>query len=335
MASQERRAAFFWRGVSAFRNATDKVTDLYRCPICLRPFSIQALEDRRLTEEHVPPQSQGGSVLTLTCKTCNDRAGHMIDAQVSRRERLNRFTRGLVGLEEGPVSEWALIDMGGVETRAEVEIADGTVTAYGKPGHSPPGAPERQRDYLAQAAKQDSEDASFKLTPLVEFHPERSKVGDLKSAYLLAFAGLGYRYIFQDDVDKVRNQIRNPGHDIIEGYWHHQGHDAEARERVFEVEEPFRAIVVQLGRILVFLPPLNSSGRFYQSLTGRESGQIDFQGYSWAWPRTFRLSLDFASGSAVSGRFRYAPCDLTRLRIRWPSDFALEERYSSLFESAE
>ena len=52
----------------------------YPCPICLTPFTIEALADKRLSAEHVPPKSVGGQELVLTCTSCNNLAGTKLDA---------------------------------------------------------------------------------------------------------------------------------------------------------------------------------------------------------------------------------------------------------------
>ena len=52
----------------------------YVCPICWDPFTVEALDDGRLSMEHVPPQSVGGCELLLTCTVCNNRAGTKLDA---------------------------------------------------------------------------------------------------------------------------------------------------------------------------------------------------------------------------------------------------------------
>lgn len=59
----------------------------YVCPICLRGF--EALDG--LSEEHVPPESLGGSVLCLTCRECNSGAGHGIDSEMHREKRSKAF----------------------------------------------------------------------------------------------------------------------------------------------------------------------------------------------------------------------------------------------------
>lgn len=68
----------------------------YICPICCRIFDERAIrkdasDDYCLTLEHSPPEKIGGTVLTLTCKRCNNMLGSKLDSQVAARERLFSF----------------------------------------------------------------------------------------------------------------------------------------------------------------------------------------------------------------------------------------------------
>lgn len=60
--------------------------DNYLCPICLRPHK-DINSDTPLTLEDAPPKSLGGSANTLTCKSCNNTAGHKIDFHLTERLR--------------------------------------------------------------------------------------------------------------------------------------------------------------------------------------------------------------------------------------------------------
>jgi|SRR6266542_1170271 len=80
--------ALFWRGAPAAQRYTGSL-ELYLCPICGTAFTQSALftDDPELTREHAPPESVGGKVIALTCKSCNNEAGHSVDANVSRRAK--------------------------------------------------------------------------------------------------------------------------------------------------------------------------------------------------------------------------------------------------------
>src|SRR5581483_11566139 len=59
----------------------------YLCPLCLKWFA--SVEDVSL--EHAPPESVGGREVALTCKPCNNTAGHTIDAELRKVETLREF----------------------------------------------------------------------------------------------------------------------------------------------------------------------------------------------------------------------------------------------------
>src|SRR5882757_594900 len=72
-----------------------KNADCYLCPLCLRPMTNAELRDGTLTLEHVPPKSQGGSEVTLTCRECNhELGGSKVDVHVASERRLSEFFAG-------------------------------------------------------------------------------------------------------------------------------------------------------------------------------------------------------------------------------------------------
>src|SRR5688572_28923397 len=83
-----RRKAFFERGAQAWRRISGDERHIYVCPLCVRGLRADALAARLLSIEHVPPRSVGGKPLTLTCKECNSRAGHTVDAASDAHEHL-------------------------------------------------------------------------------------------------------------------------------------------------------------------------------------------------------------------------------------------------------
>jgi hypothetical protein len=75
MSVQEKKRDWFDLGAKAYSQACPGIcaAPTYVCPICRKPFTVEALDDGRLSKEHVPPQSVGGHELLLTCKECNQR----------------------------------------------------------------------------------------------------------------------------------------------------------------------------------------------------------------------------------------------------------------------
>lgn len=99
--------------------------DVYLCPICLRPH-IDLNSDDPLTLEDAPPKSLGGSANTLTCKTCNNTAGHEIDFHLT--ERLREIDSGkFIPGTETPIK----VNIDGETFQGKITVAeDGTMTMF-------------------------------------------------------------------------------------------------------------------------------------------------------------------------------------------------------------
>jgi hypothetical protein len=84
MSAQAKKRDWFDLGAMAYRQACPGIyaAATYVCPICRKPFTVEALDDGRLSKEHGPPQSVGGCELLLTCTECNNTAGTKLDAAV-------------------------------------------------------------------------------------------------------------------------------------------------------------------------------------------------------------------------------------------------------------
>ena len=88
-----KRKAWFNRGADALRCVLPEIPRSYLCPLCLNAFSEEALDQKLLSLEHVPPKNMGGSELVLTCKPCNERAGSGVDAELKKWQNQLAFAR--------------------------------------------------------------------------------------------------------------------------------------------------------------------------------------------------------------------------------------------------
>lgn len=80
--------------VSKFNPSEDRYHDKVMCPLCMTYFDRSALNtksDNHLTLEHVPPESVGGKVATLTCKLCNNQAGSKLDSSLKKKIDIDSF----------------------------------------------------------------------------------------------------------------------------------------------------------------------------------------------------------------------------------------------------
>lgn len=172
-----------------------QAASLYACPLCLLGFSVDEIEDGgRLTEEHAPPDKLDGEVVCLTCADCNHRAGRILDSHMVRAERLLDFA---AGRDTPPLR--ARIGVNGVEQRSRVSRETGGVKFFGVPRANAPGTTGAIQSVLEElVALGDSAcGTTINVTFDEPFDERHVAIGWLRSAYLVAFAAFGYRYIFQ------------------------------------------------------------------------------------------------------------------------------------------
>lgn len=94
---------WFSQGCDAFKRSFPDIAKqipwdkFYVCPLCLTAFSEEALINRFLTREHVPPEHSGGKRMTRTCGECNWEAGREVDSHARREADLHDLATGNLG----------------------------------------------------------------------------------------------------------------------------------------------------------------------------------------------------------------------------------------------
>lgn len=273
------------------------VANVYVCPICLNVFDTSSISsDGPLSLEHVPPESVGGKEIVLTCKRCNNDAGASIDAAIDKRAQFNQFASALAG--KATFRGRVRLTMGRVTTNIDAEIADKKVNMVVPRKIN---NPKKRRDlfchmdYVYKNDKWDGE--KFQIQPLVFVNFRKALVGDLKTAYLAAFASLGYRYIWHNSLNPVREQLANPERQVIGIFSCRVPSGLGSGLRMRSIEKPFSAIAVQLERSIIFLPAPYDNTRFYEQLPNflaltKQSERIS--GSEWEWPTWSHFQLDKA-----------------------------------------
>jgi hypothetical protein len=120
MSVQEKKRDWFDLGAKAYSQECPGAPT-YVCPICRKPFTVEALDDGRLSKEHVPPQSVGGRELLLTCKECNNTAGTKLDADAKTKEDVRL---AMTGRPDRPHRIKATI--GGITVNGQLHAKDGS-----------------------------------------------------------------------------------------------------------------------------------------------------------------------------------------------------------------
>jgi hypothetical protein len=131
------------------------------------------------------------------------------------------------------------------------------------------------------------------ITTKARYNPWLALVSDLRAAFIVAFAAFGYRYAFNPRLALVRQQIRPPLEQVIDG-WSVAVDQTWNGRHLLLLTKPIPAVLVKLGRIDVLLPWLNSPLNFYKVLatTYRPNGPLRVSGQEVEWPTTLEMVLD-------------------------------------------
>jgi len=190
------------------------IPNSYICPLCTRHFTIIDLDQTRnncLTLEDVPPKSLGGKALTLTCKECNNTAGSYLDEELRKKMIAHEFLEGVTG---------AIVD-------AKIRL-DGELSVYGTLSHrkgggldvhlyrnGPNAAPQRSQclpRVIEHLENKKLQEVQFNSNP---YKNRNAEVALLRIAYLIAFCTFGNGFLFNENLELVREQIQKPNKEIL------------------------------------------------------------------------------------------------------------------------
>jgi hypothetical protein len=193
---QRKKRDWFHRGAAAYAlvRAEHSAEPIYPCPVCLSPFTIDALVDGRLSSEHVPPESLGGRELVLTCKCCNNSAGAKLDADAAVKELV---LSAMAGTREH--RERVKATVGDFSVNAEVHLSGGSYSLVVPQHVNKPGT----ADELKTVAR-----AGSSITVQYRrFSELGAKISWFRAAYLALFAAAGYAFALDPAMEIVRRQI--------------------------------------------------------------------------------------------------------------------------------
>lgn len=284
MASEKTRREWFDLGARSFALACPGKFDqpVYACPICLDTFTVDAMADRTLTSEHVPPASVGGVELLLTCKSCNNSAGTKVDAHAKKKEDVEL---AMAGVANRPHRVRAMI--GDLKLQAELHTSNGQYQLR-IPAHlNKPGTGE----VLKKVAT-----AGTRLTLQNEPYSELgAKISWLRSGYLALFAIAGYSFALDPAIQIVRQQILECDERKMITFTSEAQQDFPLSvRRILRVLEPdwHRGWVVQFGRYLVQFPSPGDL-TFYERIARYGSTGLPelatYQNEGWPTRATFGL----------------------------------------------
>lgn len=256
--------------------------DIYICPICMEPHdSIE--NENPLTLEDAPPKSLGGKSNVLTCKKCNNTAGHEIDFHLTER------MRELDSAKFTPNTETK------VKIKMDDEILNGTVNVdaegkisifYSKKNNHPVKLEEKMTGLKGGKII----DLNFLKTRVI---PEKLEYALLKTAYILAFQKFGNSIIFDDCFNIVREQLQNPESRIYpEKFWFTPPYPKEMEGVYFVCDKGIESILVifnldtgsTIRKFGVFLPcPVNDISKVLEKLNEKfgNDSTLTLEMYPW------------------------------------------------------
>ena len=294
--NKERRLKLFRYGSKAIAKYLNGDTSHYYCPICGDGYpESSAVMGSDLTLEHVPPKSIGGKPILLTCRKCNSSAGHTIDVTMASKKKLEDFAKIISGREKGKIP-YGRISFEDISVAATI-CSETSFDIMPISKANSPSTIERYREHLEGFASNNSSGFKFELSLSQKYDDRYFKLGHLKSAFLLIFAWLGYRYAFDPRLNTVRQQIQEPKKDILGTRFWVAGNDSVPSNKVMFLRNPLPVFLISFDGFLVILPSLESAGDVYDTLPNFwEKGQrlnLDAKVFLNSWPNDLQMKLDY------------------------------------------
>jgi hypothetical protein len=283
----------FQQGVAA-ASVTFGLEGTYVCPLCQRHFDIVALGRGQLTAEHVPPASRGGKRVILTCRMCNNAAGHGVDAEAARRDEAAQFEEVMRYGKPGKAGRLTLT-WGNQPLTIDASVGDDGVTELKVVGNAnDPARIKAAHEFMAALSAEGKTDGyTMQGTSFVRFHPRKARISDLRAAYLACCAKLGYRYALHPALDLVRAQIADPDKEILERWWFDK--NPRAIKPAITICDLAGVVIVTVAGTTVFLPwPAGTESQYLEHmkrLAAQEQLTLPIT-CEFPWPVSFEASVD-------------------------------------------
>lgn len=189
-------------------NLISEETNIYICPICLKKHK-HLNEDDPLTLEDAPPKALGGKPNTLTCKSCNNRCGYLIDSHLAKR--MNEIDQKKF-LPNTSVK---------VKTIINNEVLNGTLSVNENGEMSMFHSLKNNNPKTLNPIMENVEpgkiiDFNFEKSTVI---PEKLEYSLLKTAFLILFEKTGYCFILDECYNTVREQLKNPDKRVYPEYF--------------------------------------------------------------------------------------------------------------------
>jgi hypothetical protein len=237
----------------------------------------------------------GGRPLVLTCKDCNDRAGHQLDVHWGNLSDVEAFLRSEL---KDPVTAWMVY--GDAKTTIELSSVDRNVVSKVIKRASSPKAIETQESILRAAAPMP-DGLTFRVTlHKSRYSEKRARVSMLRAAYLAVFSVTGYRLLPR--WKRIRDQIAKPAAvgDWVMRLTRHDHDLLPDRRQFVEFRRPMElaCYYIGFGRWTAVIPWRDDSP-LYGAPPPTGWDLDEGQAYEWPVEPSFGLPSDWDSGSPM------------------------------------
>lgn len=271
--------------------------DWYLCPLCIDVLlTVEEFKTGQLTVEHAPPGALGGKDLVLTCKDCNSDQGSKFDGEAVKQQEFGQFFSG-----QSARSEIAKFTLDGITAGVRMRVTGpaGMLFEFVPDKITNPADMERMVDHMRMLGETRGTDFRFTVEPRLRYFPERARVSWIRTAYLVAFALFGWKYILQPALQPIRDQLANPSTVTLPLLSMYIPDIDIGRHEVWVVKTPaeHQSLLVIWGGHGVFLPLPNdprSLEELARSLGVRTDGPVSYSitGTILPWPSRPRHLLD-------------------------------------------
>lgn len=255
-----KKQRIFDLAVQSLKRISNLPEGYYICPLCLQGFK----NSNSLTIEHAPPRSIAGSGMVLTCSQCNNYYGSKIDSNVAGRRT---FHQKIID-KENPSRYY--LELNGEKLSVNITMGEKQVKIEVIPNRNDPKV-------VNKISNEFTSNSKFKVTSQFSYNERYARIGDLKSAYLIAFAYFGYSYILNPKLNKVREQIIFFDDEIIKNFMFYKNESINECE-VIKINDPFSYLWVRFEKSNVILPWIDSEEELYDKVFANIDSGIQVSG---------------------------------------------------------
>lgn len=277
------------------------VENTYICPLCLQSFKVDDLKTITdyLSLEDIPQKAMGGHPLLLTCKKCNNRCGHEIDhflqTEIDHEDEVSihseKGVRGTLTTKGITINTMIRKKENGIMICNILSRQNSPIELY------------KFNEEIEKLGENWRKSVRYQVEEKNR-NPIRADIAILKSAYLLAFYMLGYKYIFNSNLSPVREQIFCPEKEIISNYIINRGSGLplELTDGVYVAEfreKRFLAVIIsikmkeskKMHRYAVALPYFGVDEDIYNVIKDADDESCNFTLLGFAQIKDWSVSL--------------------------------------------